>query len=148
MSLRDRLDEALDRRIGQAGEVAIEADGRRAEVAVTDVDRLGVRVRGVKVHRAHDREVQAEAAALPERLRAIPEPLGPVEVDPALGGATLRTKPGALRDREFFEVEVRGTRDVEVRRYRAEVGDRKPIDWTMTREQLGRLLDQLDGDEG
>jgi hypothetical protein len=50
-----------------------------------------------------------------------------------------------MREREFFEVEVR-EREVEVRKHR--VGDdglREDADWDVTREQLGRLLGELDG---
>ena len=36
-------------------------------------------------------------------------------------------------------------RSAEVRRVRVKDGERQPTDWTLTREQLGRLLDELDG---
>ena len=142
MTTGRRIDEALDAR-KDAKTVTVEGDGARAEIDVVEVDRLGVRVERVRVVRG-PRDVEAEAAALPERLRTLPDRIAPVEVDPRLGGATLRSKPEEMRDRDFFQVDV-GREDVEVRRYRAGKDGRTARDWTMTREQLGRLIDELKG---
>jgi hypothetical protein len=138
------LDEALDAHGGQPGTVEVETHGRKARVEVTDVDRLGVRVRGVRVDREAARDVAEEARALPERLRAHPEKLDPVEVDPKLGGATLRTTPEEVRDGEFTQIDI-GRNDVEMRRFKATEGGRDPVDWTVTRGQLRKLVDELDG---
>ena len=109
-----------------------------------DRDRLGVRVSRVRVHKGHAVDVTREAQDLPRRLRALPERLVPVEIDAAHGGAVLRTAVDEMRRREFFEVQVAGSQDLDVRRYRVdEQGDRQAIDWTMSREQLGRLIDEL-----
>lgn len=143
MSLGRRIDEALDAREGDERTLEVAQGDARAEVDVVDVDRLGVRVERVKVVRG-ERDVVKEAEALPDRLRSLPDRLVPVEVDPRLGGGTLRTRPEDMRDRDFFQVDV-GQRDVEVRRYRAGEAGRAPRDWTMTREQLGRLIDELKG---
>lgn len=143
MTLGRAIDDALGA-AGTTGKVEAEAGDARAEVEVSDADRLGVKVRSVKVTRSTARDVGAEAASLPERLRSIPERLQPVEVDPKLGGATLRTRPDDMRKREFFQVDVHGERDVEVRRYKVGAKGRKPVDFTMTRDQLERLVDELD----
>jgi len=143
VSLGSQLDDALDQAPKQAT-VEVTDGERRAEVDVTDVDRLGVKVRRVKVHRQAPRPIAEEARALPERLRSLPERVEPVEVDPELGGASLRSRPGDMRDREFFQVDIEGEDEVEVRRYKAKEGGREELDWVMTRGQLGRLLDELD----
>lgn len=141
MSLADAMNKALD---GGEGLIRAEHSGATAEVDVVAAGPVGVRVRGLKVHRGRDVSIAEAAEQLPEQLaRVLPERVVPVEVDAGLGGAVLRTKPGEMRDAEFIEVELRGSRSVEVRRWRVE-GEREPIDWAMTRDQLGRLLDALE----
>ena len=52
-------------------------------------------------------------------------------------------RPG--RPREFFEVNVGADGNTAVKRVRVDAeGERGEGDWTMTRESLGRLLDDLD----
>lgn len=141
------LDDALDA-LGGAGEAEFGREGGSARVDAADVDRLGVRVRRVRVERDAPWDVVERAAALPDRLRALPDRVAPQEVAPELGGAILRTRPEDLRPTptgtEYFEVDVR-ERSAEVRRVRVRDGERTDADWTLTREQLGRLLDELEG---
>lgn len=144
MSIGRAIDQALTDHPGGSGEVSVEKDGGSAVVDVADVDRLGVRLRKLKVTRREARDPLQEVASLPERLRSLPERVVPIEVDPHLGGGTLRTAPGEVRDREFFEIDVRGERDVEVRRYKATEGGREEADWVVTRKQLERLIDEID----
>lgn len=144
MSLGKATDAAIDEAPASAGSVEAQEDGARSKVEVIDADRLGVRVRGVRVQRAADMDIGREAGELPQRLRSLPERLVPVEVDAGLGGAILRTEPSELTEGEFYELEVRGPRDLELKRYRVEPGkERERTDWTMTRKQLGRLVDEL-----
>ena len=146
-SIPGALDEALDG-IDGSGTAEVERAGGRAHVDVEDVDRLGVRVRRVRVERDADWDIQERADALPDRLRTLPERVKAQEVAPELGGAILRTDPEAYDGERYFEVEV-GKRAAEVRRVRVEAAGaertRSADDWTLTREQLGRLLDELDG---
>jgi hypothetical protein len=140
------MDDALNGLGGKPG--VIEAPtgcGGSAEVEVTDVDRLGVRVRRVTVSRAPVGIAQ-EADALPERLRSLPERVAPFEVSPALGGARLRTVPKEIRGREFFDVDVEVARTTVTRTRITGDGDRESVDWTMTREQLERLVRELDAE--
>ena len=142
-----KLDLALDALPATGGAVHVSAEdgSTQAEVDVVDVDRLGVRIRSVHVTRTRPIDLEAEAKALPERIRALPDRLAPVEIDPGLGGARLRTRPDDYQRREFFEVDVEplGTT---VRRTRvSDDGTRAPTDWTMTREQLERLIDETTG---
>ena len=69
----------------------------------------------------------------------------PVEVDASLGGATLRTSPDEMRRGRFFEVNVRPD-ETEVHRYRVEQGERKREEFTLTRDQLRELIDEVRGD--
>ena len=137
------LAEALD---GAAVPASVEADTDNGSVAVdvTDVDRLGVRVRGVTVRRKSAVDVVSEAARLPDALRALPERIEPVEVSRALGGARLRTSAKEIRGGEHFEVDVEAT-ETRVRRTRVANGAREGIEWVMTREQLERLVRELEG---
>ncbi|MEZ4321531.1 MAG: hypothetical protein R3F61_28925 [Myxococcota bacterium] len=139
MTLNDALD-AVD----GAGTAEVPREGGRAEVDVADVDRLGVRVRRVRVERDADWDVSEQARALPERLRALPERVEPSEVSPELGGAILRTAPRDYDGERYFEVNV-GPRSAEVRRVKVTNGERADDDFTITREQLGRLIDELEG---
>ncbi len=127
----------------QPGEVVAEVDGARAEVEVVDLDRLGVTVRRVRVT-GEDIGVRRAADALPEALRALPDRLAGVEVDPRLGGAVLRSVPADVRRhgdaREFFEARTDGA-SVVVERARVGQG-REVVPWTLTREQLGRIVER------
>lgn len=138
------LDDALDALEG-TGTVHIDRSSGHAEVDVVDADRIGVRVRGVRVHRDRDVDVGEEAYALPERLRSLPDRIEPVEVAPTLGGARLRSRPDEMRGSEYFEVDV-APRRTDIRRTRVDDhGDRHEVDWTVTRDQLDRLIDEADG---
>ncbi len=146
MSVARALDEALDSCTGSGSVDAREGDVS-AEVDVVEVDRLGVRIRGITVRRGADHDPEAVARDWPRRLRDLPERLVPVEVDPELGGTTLRSDPDEMRDDTFTEVEVRGA-EARVRRFRAPRGQaREPVEWTTTRDGLGRLVEDLAGDE-
>ncbi len=133
-----KLDEALN---AGAGRVEAETERGTVDVEVTDVDRLGVRVRGVTVRRSAPADVVEEAGRLPDALRALPERVVPVEVSRSLGGARLRSVP---REREFFEVDVEGGK-TSVRKTRVVDGEREGREWTMTREQLERLVREMEG---
>ncbi|MEQ1568692.1 MAG: hypothetical protein ABMA64_23845 [Myxococcota bacterium] len=139
------LEHALDSAPAGGGTVEVPRDGGTAEIDLLDVDRLGVRVRGVRVRRDADVDVATEAARLPDQLRSLPDRVTPVEVAPSLGGARLRTRPEELRGGEYFEVDVEPRR-TSIRRTRVtEDGTREPTDWTLTRDQLERLIDEAAG---
>ena len=138
-----RLDDALDALPPGGGTVTVDRGGNQATVDVIDADRLGVRVRGVQVARGRSIDVAAEAGALPERLRALPERVAPIEVAPELGGARLRTRPEELRGREWFEVDVEPDHTTIRRTKVDDDGTRRATDWTMTRDQLDRLIDEV-----
>lgn len=133
------LDDALDG--AREGTVRAAEGGVEVEVDVLDVDRLGVKCSRLRVHRAGPLDVAEVAEGLPDRVRALGEALVPVEVDPGLGGAVLRSEP---EDHEFYELGVQASGDLELRRWKGGPGvDREPADFTLTRKQLGRLVDEL-----
>ena len=136
----------LDRALTGPGIVRVEHDGRTAEVDVVEVDRLGVRVRCVRVDAGPGaRTVQEAAARLPGALRGLPERLVTVEVAPTLGGAVVRTAPEDVRDREFFEARTDG-QVTELERLRATGAGRERVPFTVTREVLGRMVDRVSGE--
>ena len=134
------LDDALDALDG-AGTATVDGDGHTAEVDVTDVDRLGVKVREVRVRHDAPRDIVDEAHALPDRLRALPEKVEPIEVAPSLGGARLRSEPRGSKG-DMFEVDVERQSTTIRRTVRGDDGDRRTEDFTLTREQLERLVGQ------
>ncbi len=142
------LDAALDALGDEGGVVEVQRGTHRAEVDVIEADRLGVRVRGVTVHAPHDRDIAREAARLPERLRALPDRVEPVEVAPELGGAILRTPADRVQRGRFYQVDVRPRHTTIGRREIGADGGRVPVDFTLTREQLERLIEQTEGDAG
>lgn len=142
MTLAERLDEAIE--AAGAGRVEAEEGGARAEAEVVRSERIGVRLRSVTVRPALPVDVPEVARALPDRLRALGERVVPHEVEPRLDRAILRTEPDDMRRREFFEVDVTKG-GAEVTRQRGSDEGRERVDWDMTREQLGRLVDELEG---
>ena len=137
MTLGGELDAGL-----APGSIRAERDGVIAEVDVEDVDRLGARIRSVRVTSPVGVEVGTHASRLPDATRVLPDRIVPVEVAPSLGGAVLRSDPRHVRDREFFEVRTSG-RVVDVERVRATETGREATGFTVTRDQLRRLVDDL-----
>ena len=96
MSWRERLDEALDR--AQPGPLTVEGPrGGHADLEVHRADAIGVRVGRVRLRHEGPRDVAVEAERLGRELRALPDRVAPVEVDPTLGGAVLRSRPEEMR---------------------------------------------------
>lgn len=147
MTAPDTIDQALDR-VRAGGMAQIDQGSTQAEVEVIEADRIGIKVRRVRVERDRDYEVHGIAERWPRTVRSLPDRLHPVEVEPRLGGATLRSDPEDQVDDTFMEVEVRGSA-AEVTRHRRLPGGREQTEWSMTREQLRGLLDALaqDGSE-
>ena len=142
--MRDPLAEKLDRALAP-GRVEVEHEGRRAVAEVEGADRFGVQVRSLEVRRAAPLPLREAVEALPDALRALPERIVPVEVAPALGGAVLRSDRRDIREREFFEVRTDGT-ETTLRRVRASREGREELPFTLTRDQLGRIVEDVSGD--
>ena len=142
--MTDPLDTALDAAEGP-GEIQVDEEAGSATIDLVEADRIGVRVRGVRVGHA-PKDMAAEAEALPERLRAIPARLKAVEVDTRLGGASFRTAPDQIRRGRYFELQMR-PEETEVKRYRVVEGERRADEFTLTRDQLRDLIDEVRGDD-
>jgi hypothetical protein len=97
------------------------------------------------VNRERPVDVSAEAERLPGAIRSLPDRVAPVEVDAGLGGARLRSRPDELRGGDFFEIDVEPTRSSVRRTAVGEHGQRGPAEWTLTREQLERLIEEVEG---
>ena len=144
MTSPETINDALDAMDGEAGEVRADLDGGKATVDVVAVDRLGVKVREIRVERNKPFDLVSECEVLPDRLRSLPHRVKPVEVDPTLGGGVLRSRPEEMKKKEFYQVDLSGDREVGVRRYRVQSdGQRKQTEFTLTREQLGDLIDEI-----
>ena len=126
-------------RLGRDGGAGVHES---AEVDVEDVDRLGVRLRGLRVVASGPGDITRQAERLPEALRSLPERLVPIEVAPSLGGAILRSHARDIVDREFFEVRTDG-RAATLGRVRSGPEGRETLPFTVTREQLKRLIDGM-----
>ena len=87
--------------------------------------------------------VEVDITAIAHNVRELGGRLVPVEVDERLGGGSLRTRTRDLRGGRFYEVELDGA-GATVDRYKVgEDGGRERQPYTLTREQLGRLVDDL-----
>lgn len=138
------LDAALDALEGAGEARATTPSGAEVAVEAEAVGPIGVRVRKVRLQRAAPVDLQRECEELPERLRALGERVVPVEVSPVLGGGVLRTRPEDMRSREFYQVEV-GPDSAELSRQRIYDEGREEVDFDLTRDQLRRLVDELEG---
>lgn len=137
------LDDALNDLEG-SGTVVLERSGGTAEIDVDQAGPIGARVTRIRVTRDQPWDIAERAATLPQRLRSLPDPIEASEVAPALGGAILRTTREHFDGERYVEVDVR-THSAEVRQIRVREGQRSPDPFSLTREQLGRLLEELEG---
>jgi hypothetical protein len=134
------LSEAADRAIAAPGAVSVASGGLSAEIDVVESGPVGVVIERLRVT-GPTGDLGRRAADLSDAMRPGGTPLAPVEVDPRLGGATLR---GPLdRQRRFFEAEVTGDAVELTRKRVGEDGTRQKSDFSLTREALGELLDGI-----
>jgi hypothetical protein len=159
MPLSDALDAELDAHLerarqaraagepdpGPPGTVKAEADGRTVEADVHDCERIGATVGRVRVRQAGPGDVRRQAEALAGGLRGLGERIVPVEVEPDLGGAVLRSDPEDMVDGRFWEAQVGdGGREVGIERWKVDgEGQRTTEPVTVTRETLRRVVDGL-----
>lgn len=136
------LGEELDTRL-RPGSTQASSGPASAEADVEDADRLGVSLRRLKVAGGRGGLPGAVERLPGAASRALGETIVPVEVDAGLGGAVFRTAPNEVREREFYEIRATGT-EATVERFRAHDTGRDKVPFTLTRKQLGRLVDALD----
>jgi len=159
MPLSEALDQQLDAHLtrarearaagepdpGPPGRVQAEAGGGSVEAEVSDCERIGATVGRVTVRQAEPGDVARQARALASGMRGLGERLVPVEVEPSLGGAVLRSEPEDMVQGRYWEVGVAGGgREASVERWRVGPdGQRAREDVTVTRENLRQAVDGL-----
>lgn len=143
MSLSDALSDKLNLPGVTGGSVTVDGEQGAVEAELADVDRLGASVERLRVSVPEASSLPQQAQGICERVRGLGERLVPVEVDERLGGGVLRSDPGEMRGRRYFEVGLDGEGAI-LERYRSlPEGGREREPFTVTREQLGRLVDDL-----
>lgn len=158
MTIRSDFEAELTRlAAATGGPVTVEARdaaGRSVRGELTTVESLGCTVSHLLVSApqlsgASTTALRDWADRLAERLTYLLESLRPLETDEENGRLLMRssTPQQSPTAREYYEcmlaAESAGT--VSFRRYRAETGvpGRTPVDMTLTREVLGRLVGDL-----
>lgn len=148
--LRDSLLLQIDTaRIGAT--VAASAGGDRVYLGVARADAMAVAFSelGLETNRLADAgvdRVRAVAEELTGRVTYLLEPLTPIEIDRDLAVVQMRstTPQQDAESSAYYELLVRTGGSLTLRRYRKPRGAmREPIDATVTREVLGRLVEDF-----
>ena len=148
MTISEKLEEAFDQHEAGQEEVRVRDGDIETSCKVSAVGPVGVRLKELEVHRENGLDVVAEAERLPRVVRSLGAELIPIEVDPGLGGAVFRSCPTENQANEFFEIDCERRGKTRLRRLRSlEDGGREAIDFSLTREQLGRLVEEVAGSE-
>ena len=143
MGLGEKLDKKLDLPGVTGGSVEVSGADGSVEVDIVELDGLGAKVDRVRVRVPNPSNLPQQAEQISERVRGLGERLMPVEVDERLQGGVLRSKPEEMRG-GYYEVGLDGS-GATVERYGVgEDGLREKQPFTVTREQLGRLVDDLE----
>ncbi len=151
--MSNRLSDALRDKLNQPGEgggrVVVDTETGTAEVDLSSKGPIGAKVHRVRVEARRPGSLDGQADRICKRVRGLGERLVPVEIDGRLGGGVLRSDPKEMRNKRYFEVGLDGE-GATLERYRAkEGGGRRRESFEVTREQLGRLVDDLaEGLEG
>ncbi|MCK6506585.1 hypothetical protein L6R53_24965 [Myxococcota bacterium] len=142
-ALRERLDQALDQAgaLDRPGVVQVDGAGYQAEIEARRIESIGVVVERLRVSGAAG-TVAERAAAVAEGLRPQGERLVPVEVDPTLGGAVLRTRPEDMQRGRFYQVEL-DPAGATVQRVRRAPEGRVVEPFAITRDELERMIEGL-----
>lgn len=137
--------------IAAGATATVEADGDRLILGVSQSDALSLAFSELRLETdllagAQAERVREVAEKLTRRITYLLEPLTPIEIDHDLAVVQMRsTTP--QRDREsstYYELLVKTGGSLSLRRYRKPTGAiREPIDATLTREVLVRLVDDL-----
>lgn len=159
MPLSEALDRALDDHLerahaareagepdpGPPGRVEVVDGDVTLEAELLDCERIGATVDRLRVRRDQPGDVDAQAGAIAGRLHGLGERVQPVEVEPVLGGAVLRTLPEDMVEGRFYEISVGDEgRQAELERWKVgEQGQRVREPFTVTRGKLGDVVDGL-----
>lgn len=137
-----RLSAAATDDVQSIGTISLQApEGLSAALDVVESGPVGV-VLGRLLVKGPPGDLAQRAAEFARTLHPGGTPLTPLEVDPRLGGATLRSPVD--RQRRFYEAEIT-VDSIELTRSRVgEDGSRSPVDFSLTREGLSELLDRIE----
>jgi hypothetical protein len=144
-SLGAKLEALLDeasRGDSPAGVIHASHGGVSVQAEIIDVDRLGVVVESLKVH-AGAGDVAKRVDRVAATVRPAGQPLRTIEVDARLGGGVLRTTAEHMMGGRFYSVDIDSEGAELTRHRRDESGQRTREKFTLTREHLGRLVDDL-----
>jgi len=139
-TVQSPLDQALDAATPDQP-VRVRGPGWLADIETRQVGPVGVVIERLRVEGRHG-DLAERASAVAEGLRPQGERLLPVEVDPGLGGAVLRTRPEDMQRGHFYEVGLDAT-GAELSRHRRTPGGRVREPFALTREELGRIVEGL-----
>jgi hypothetical protein len=149
VTIREKCEEAFDKHEEGQEEIRVKDGEIEASFKVSAVGPVGVRLKEIEIRREGGLDVVEEAERLSRAVRSLGDKLHPIEVDPGLGGAILRSRPDESRPDEsraieFFEMDCEQGGKTRLRRLRVlEEGGREAIDFSMTRDQLGRLVEEV-----
>ncbi|GEM_PF-1653037 len=143
MGLGDQLRNKLDLPDVSGGSVEVSGSKGSVEVEVVELDGLGAKIDRVRVRVPRPTDLPSQAEQISERVRGLGERLVPVEVDERLGGGVLRSRPEEMRG-GYYEVGLDGSGATVERYGLGDDGVREKQPFTVTREQLGRLVDDLE----
>jgi hypothetical protein len=129
-------------------DLVIEHAGTSTRLKAKQVDTVGAVYTGWKVHREPAASTEAWAEAVASQSRGLMEPLTILEMDQQAGHAVLRSNPPRIKDqdRDYYEVELQGTTDATLQRYRGSTvpgSSREAIPFPLTHEAAAGLLDTL-----
>ena len=141
--LSDALKDKLELPGVGSGRVLVDGESGSVEVDLSAKGPIGAKVHRVRVESRAPGTLDQQAAGICERVRGLGERLVPLEIDERLGGGVLRSDPSDMRGKRYFEVGLDG-QGATLERWKAKPdGGREREAFEVTREQLGRLVDDL-----
>ena len=149
MSIRKQIESELDQiqRSDQGGEIVATAPGAEVRVSVREAGPIGVAVDHIRVRREKMNAAGAHKACerAQEQVKYLLEPLRVLEVDEEAGVTQARSAQPTRdeRGRHYYELTGRPG-ELDLRRYcKPDSDTRQAEPMELTREQLGRLADDL-----
>jgi hypothetical protein len=149
MTLDDKLRKAIAAAVPPGPVSCDDGTGRSVNVDLQKTDEMGCKVRSVQVHRTDVATAGLEpwARRTADRVTGLLEPLRLIELDPTRDEAILRSQKPAQKQGEiqYYEMHMSGSGDATLNRYLAsqDSPERKPIDFVLTHEALGKLVEDV-----
>ena len=149
MTLDDKLRQAIAAAAPPGPVSCDDGAGRTATVDLQKADEMGCKIRSVQVHRpdvaAGGLENWAKKTA--EKVTGLLEPLRLLELDATRDEAVLRSQKPTPKNGEihYYEMHMNGSGNATLNRYKASPNapGRDPIDFVLTHEALGKLVDDV-----